>query len=98
MRKKSPALKTTPYPLETEAIYRLGRENPDILIQMIGENFLPPPQLAHAIDALGEACKDEKSPKMIETLVPLLEHYSSVIRKATLRALHIGGPFGGDVA
>ena len=76
------------FPLETDGLYRLARENTDILYQIIKENFLPPPQLICAVEALEEVIEDRK--ELLDNLSFLLESEFPAVKRAALKALGLG--------
>jgi hypothetical protein len=71
-------------PLETEGIFTLGKENPLLLAKICSENFLPPTQLLHALDALEHY---ENISKLYPHLKKLLDHYSKPVVNKTLKIL-----------
>jgi hypothetical protein len=73
--------------LETVGIDTLAKERPDILAVIINENFLPPPQLVCAIQALERGVLEKE--KLEFWLRDLLHHYSSAVRRETYIALNL---------
>jgi len=78
--------------IQDKGICLLAQERPDLLFNILRDNYLPPPQMVLAIRAL-EAHPDRK--ELFANTRHLLIHWSTAVVKETMIVLRIGGTNGG---